>query len=64
MGFPMAGHLHCRAAAGAGGRNPAPAEAARLGLELPVATLVVSFYAEMQRDGCDRCDTSALIKRL
>ncbi len=40
------------------------AEADRLGLESPVTQMVDSFYAELQRAGSGRQDTSALIKRL
>jgi len=40
------------------------AEAEKLGVDLPVARLVDGFYAELQREGCGRCDTSALVKRL
>jgi 3-hydroxyisobutyrate dehydrogenase len=39
-------------------------EAARRGLELPVARLVDGFYAEVQRMGGGRWDTSSLIARL
>jgi 3-hydroxyisobutyrate dehydrogenase len=39
-------------------------EAARRGLELPVARLVDGFYAEVQRLGGGRWDTSSLIARL
>jgi 3-hydroxyisobutyrate dehydrogenase-like beta-hydroxyacid dehydrogenase len=40
------------------------AEAVRYGLELPVARLVDGFYAEVQRMGGGRWDTSSLIARL
>ena len=40
------------------------AEAARHGLELPVARLVDGFYAEVQQLGGGRWDTSSLIARL
>jgi 3-hydroxyisobutyrate dehydrogenase-like beta-hydroxyacid dehydrogenase len=40
------------------------AEAARHGLALPVAALVDGFYAEVQRMGGGRWDTSSLIARL
>jgi 3-hydroxyisobutyrate dehydrogenase len=40
------------------------AEAARHGLELPVARLVDDFYAEVQRMGGGRWDTSSLAARL
>jgi 3-hydroxyisobutyrate dehydrogenase len=39
------------------------AEAARLGLELPLAALVNSFYQELQDIGAGRQDTSSLIRR-
>jgi 3-hydroxyisobutyrate dehydrogenase len=39
-------------------------EATRRGLELPVARLVDGFYAEVQRMGGGRWDTSSLIARL
>ena len=39
-------------------------EAARNGSQLPVAELVDRFYAEIQRDGGGRLDTSSLITRL
>ena len=39
------------------------AEAARLGLELPVTTMVDGFYAEVQDMGGGRDDTSSLIRR-
>jgi 3-hydroxyisobutyrate dehydrogenase-like beta-hydroxyacid dehydrogenase len=40
------------------------AEAARCGAELPVAKLVDGFYAELQRLGAGRLDTSSLVTRL
>lgn len=40
------------------------AEAARNGAKLPVATLVDQFYAEIQKAGGARWDTSSLITRL
>ena len=40
------------------------AEAEARGLELPVARLVDGFYAEVQRMGGGRWDTSSLIARL
>jgi 3-hydroxyisobutyrate dehydrogenase-like beta-hydroxyacid dehydrogenase len=40
------------------------AEAARCGAELPVAKLVDGFYAELQRAGGGRLDTSSLVTRL
>jgi 3-hydroxyisobutyrate dehydrogenase-like beta-hydroxyacid dehydrogenase len=40
------------------------AEAARCGAELPVAQLVDGFYAELQRAGAGRLDTSSLVTRL
>lgn len=40
------------------------AEAARNGAKLPVATLVNQFYAEIQKAGGARWDTSSLITRL
>jgi 3-hydroxyisobutyrate dehydrogenase-like beta-hydroxyacid dehydrogenase len=40
------------------------AEAARCGAELPVARLVDGFYAELQRSGGGRLDTSSLVTRL
>ena len=40
------------------------AEAARCGAELPVARLVDGFYAELQRAGAGRLDTSSLLTRL
>jgi 3-hydroxyisobutyrate dehydrogenase-like beta-hydroxyacid dehydrogenase len=40
------------------------AEAARCGAELPVARLVDGFYAELQRAGAGRLDTSSLVTRL
>lgn len=39
-------------------------EARRLGVSLPVTALVDQFYAEVQRMGGNRQDTSALIRRL
>lgn len=39
-------------------------EASRIGVSLPVTQLVDSFYAELQREGGGRWDTSSLIKRL
>jgi len=40
------------------------AEAERCGAELPAATLVDAFYAELQRSGGGRLDTSSLVTRL
>ena len=40
------------------------AEAARCGSELPVARLVDGFYAELQKAGGGRLDTSSLMTRL
>ena len=40
------------------------AEAARNGAKLPVSTLVDQFYAEVQKSGGGRWDTSSLITRL
>jgi 3-hydroxyisobutyrate dehydrogenase-like beta-hydroxyacid dehydrogenase len=40
------------------------AEAARCDAELPVARLVDGFYAELQRAGAGRLDTSSLLTRL
>ena len=40
------------------------AEAQNQGLDLPVASLVQSYYKELQANGFNRCDTSVLIKRL
>ncbi|MBS0657989.1 MAG: NAD(P)-dependent oxidoreductase [Verrucomicrobia bacterium] len=40
------------------------AEAQRNGAQLPVASLVDSFYAEVQKNGGGRWDTSSLITRL
>jgi 3-hydroxyisobutyrate dehydrogenase len=39
-------------------------EAGSKGLALPVATQVRGFYQELQADGQNRCDTSALLSRL
>ena len=39
-------------------------EARRNGAELPVLALVDQFYAELQRSGYGRADTSSLIARL
>ncbi len=39
-------------------------EAKRLGLASPITALVDQFYADVQADGGNRLDTSALIKRL
>lgn len=39
-------------------------EARRNGSLLPITALVDQFYAELQRDGCGRWDTSSLICRL
>lgn len=39
-------------------------EAQRLGVNLPVTTLVDSLYAEVQALGCGRWDTSSLLARL
>ena len=39
-------------------------EADKMGLELPVARLVDSYYQELQQAGDGRLDTSSLIKRL
>lgn len=39
-------------------------EAETRGLSLPVATQVRSFYQELQALGMNRCDTSALLRRL
>jgi 3-hydroxyisobutyrate dehydrogenase len=40
------------------------AEAAHCGADLPVARLVDGFYAEIQRSGGGRLDTSSLVTRL
>ncbi|MFX7879105.1 NAD-binding protein [Acinetobacter baumannii] len=39
-------------------------EGRRNGATLPVTALVDQFYAELQRDGSGRDDTSSLIRRL
>jgi 3-hydroxyisobutyrate dehydrogenase-like beta-hydroxyacid dehydrogenase len=39
-------------------------EATSKGLDLPVAALVKSYYEELQDKGMNRCDTSALLRRL
>jgi len=39
-------------------------EAARIGARLPVTEIVDGYYAELQRDGGGRLDTSSLIKLL
>ena len=39
-------------------------EAKNLGLSSPIAALVDQFYADVQADGGNRFDTSALITRL